>query len=206
MRPRLSILTSLWNQPERIVRTLDSIPRRDDIEVLVWDDASTDESLAVVEKYKAAHPELNIKIFKNDENHGCAYTANRLHEAATGEYFHYLDCDDYLYTDEYNKALNMVDGEDVVYFNLKVNDGMVLALTPDSKMGLCSPISRFIRTDFAVGAKLREDRKADGDWFFNLEIMERNPKEKFTGITAYHYDFPREGSLYWRLSHGQLSE
>ena len=41
MRPKLSILIPVWNQEELVIKALDSIPRRDDIEVLAYDDGST---------------------------------------------------------------------------------------------------------------------------------------------------------------------
>ena len=40
MTPKLSILTPVWNQEELVIKGLDSIPRRDDIEVIVRDDGS----------------------------------------------------------------------------------------------------------------------------------------------------------------------
>ena len=52
---KLSILTPVWNQEELVIKGLDSIPRRDDIEVIVRDDGSTDNTLANLKKYKAEH-------------------------------------------------------------------------------------------------------------------------------------------------------
>ena len=48
---KLSVCIPVWNQQELVLRALDHIPRRDDIEVLVRDD---EEMAALSEKRAAA--------------------------------------------------------------------------------------------------------------------------------------------------------
>ena len=174
---KLSICIPLWNQEKLIVKALDSIPRRDDIEVIVRDDASTDRSLAVARQYKAEHPDLNLR---------------GLHGLIT----ELLGNDDYLYTDKYNEVIDMIDGEyDIYYINLRINDGSLIVV--DWKSSTC-PVAdtiKFVRTSFAKGLRYREDRIVDGDAIYNGELLARNPKCKFTNITAYHYNYPRKGSV-----------
>ena len=83
---KLSVCIPVWNQEELVIRALDHIPRRDDIEVLVRDDGSTDRTLSNLLDYKARHPELKMKVYRNPENKGMYYTLNRLLEDARGEY------------------------------------------------------------------------------------------------------------------------
>jgi glycosyltransferase involved in cell wall biosynthesis len=187
-----------------VVRCLDSIPRRDDIEVIARDDASTDNTRGVLLKYKKEHPDLNLRVYWDDVNHGCFYNANRTRKLATGEYFHYLDNDDYLYTAEYERAMRQLNGEDIVFFNLRINSGFNFVLNEKTRVDLCSPISRFIRREFAEGIQFSEARRADCDYQFNLDLLARNPVCKYTDITAYHYNFPREGSLYDLMVKGLL--
>lgn len=201
---KLSILSPFYNEEQYVDKLLDSVPRRPDIEIIARDDASTDGTYAKLCAYRDAHPELNLRVLHDDVNHGCFYNANRLLEEATGEYIHFLDGDDYLYTDSYNAAIDQLDGVDCVYINLRINCGITFVLNEGSRVGLCAPTTKFVRRAFAEGIRFKEDEKNAGDWFYNNELLARNPTCKYTQICAYHYNHPREGSIYDRLSKGQL--
>ena len=193
---KLSICIPLWNQENLIIKALDSIPRRDDIEVIVRDDASTDRSLAVAEQYKVEHPELNLRVYSNEENRGVTGNSNRLLDDIKGEYYHFLGNDDYLYTDKYNEVIDMIDGEyDIYYINLRINDGSLIVVDWNSCTCPVADTIKFVRTSFAKGLRYKEDHQVDGDAIYNRELLARNPKCKFTGITAYHYNYPRKGSV-----------
>ena len=204
MTPKLSILSAFYNEEQFVDKLLDSIPRRRDIEVIARDDASTDNTYAKLLAYRDAHPELNLTVLHDDVNRGCFYNANRLLEAARGEYIHFLDGDDWLLTDAYNCAVAQLYGEDCVYIDLQINNGYVFRLTPESRRGFCAPTTKFVRRAFASGIWFPEDRKNDGDWFYNEELLARNPTSKYTCLVAYHYNHPREGSIYDRVTKGLL--
>lgn len=201
---KLSILSPFYNEEQYVDKLLNSVPRRPDIEIIARDDASTDGTYAKLCAYRDSHPDLNLRVLHDDVNHGCFYNANRLLEAATGEYIHFLDGDDYLYTDSYNAAIDQLDGVDCVYINLRINCGITFVLNEGSRVGLCAPTTKFVRRAFAEGIRFKEDEKNAGDWFYNNELLARNPTCKYTQICAYHYNHPREGSIYDRLSKGQL--
>ena len=192
---KLSILIPVYNQEELVIKALDNLPRRNDIEVIARDDGSTDDTLANLLAYKAEHPSLNLQVFSNGRNRGVAYTKNRLLEAATGEYFHIHDSDDYVNTHLYSEMVDRLDGADIYCMNLIVNDGSILDVTEDTKGLYCAQIARFIRKPFAEGIEFPEEIRAGDDWFYAEALLRRNPVTVYTGIPAYHYNFPREGSL-----------
>ena len=192
---KLSLLIPVYNLEDLVIKALDSIPRRDDIEIIVRDDGSTDNSFWNVLDYKDTHPELEMTVCSNGINHGVAYTKNRMLSMVHGEYIHLFDSDDYLITPNYEKAMDELDGSDVVLFDLEVNDGSILHLTPESCGLYCAQIARFIRREFVDGIEFPEHIRAADDWYYANDIMARKPKQKFTGITAYHYNWPRAGSL-----------
>ena len=192
---KVSILIPVWNQEVLVIRCLDSIPRRDDIEVLVRDDGSTDRTLDNLIDYRMKHRNLNLRVFYNGTNRGVAYTKNRLLEDARGEYFNILDSDDYLYTEEYSRAVDDIDGSDLCLIDFATNDGFQHRLSPENHNLYCAQTMRFTRKDFAKGIKFPEEIRAADDWYFHIELTERNPSEHYTHIVAYHYNFPREGSL-----------
>lgn len=192
---KLSLLIPVYNLEDLVIKALDSIPRRDDIEVIVRDDGSTDKSLWNVLDYQETHPELPMTVCSNGVNRGVAYTKNRMLGMANGEYIHLFDSDDYLLTQQYETAMEHLGEADVILFDLEVNDGSILKLTEDSCGLYCAQIARFIRRDFVEGIEFPEHIRAADDWYYANDIMARNPKQLFTGIVAYHYNWPREGSL-----------
>ena len=192
---KLSILIPVYNQEDLVIKALDNLPRRDDIEVLVRDDGSSDATLERLKAYRDAHTDLNMVVYTNGVNKGVAYTKNRLLESANGEYFHIHDSDDYVYTDLYSQMIDKLDGEDIYCMNLVVNNGNQLNLDEGTKSLHCAQIARFIRKDFAQGIEFPEDIRAGDDWFFAEALLKREPRTVFTGIPAYHYNYPREGSL-----------
>ena len=208
MTPKLSILTPVWNQEELVIKGLDSIPRRDDIEVIVRDDGSTDNTLENLKKYKEEHPELKLRVYSNGKNLGVAATANKLLAEAKGEWFHFLMSDDTVLTNNYSGLIEKLynfDG-DILAMDLLVNNGDVWHLDEEKDEAWCAQACRFIRRSFVDGIKYPEKVKAGEDWFFHQEIRKRNPKVEYSGVVAYRYNFPREGSLMNLRARGLIAD
>lgn len=205
---KLSVCIPVWNQQELVLRALDHIPRRDDIEVLVRDDGSTDRTLSNLLDYKARHPELKMKVYRNPENKGMYYTLNRLLEDAQGEYFHCHNSDDCVDTEVYNRLIDRLNGMDVLGFDLRVNDGHVWPLRAETNRIHCAQAIRFIRKGFVDQYDIvyREDLKAASDWYYNEQMMEHNPVIVYSGEVCYLYNFPREGSLVDLRAKGIIGE
>lgn len=200
---KVSILVPVWNQEELVIRALDSVPRRDDIEVLVVDDGSDDNTRKNVMEYAKAHPDLNIQLLWNEENKGLGYTKNRLYDNANGEYAYELDSDDYLITDEFEKAMLFLDGTDLVFVNLQINDGRTLVLNEGTKNLWVGGASKMVRREYLGNIRCEEVRVYE-DVVVNNGLMSKPHTEKYTGLTVYHYNFPREGSLCWLGSRGLI--
>ena len=192
---KLSILIPVYNQEVLVIKALDNIPLRDDIEVLVRDDGSTDGTLAELLAYRVEHPGFPLKIFSNGVNRGVAWTKNRLLEDACGEYIHLHDSDDYADTDAYAGLIDRLDGADVYVMNLIVNSGDIYDITEENGHVFCAQIARFIRREFIDGLTFPEEIRAGDDGYFAVGIVKRNPVTVYTRVPAYHYNYPREGSL-----------
>ena len=74
----------LYNQERLFKIGLDSIPPREDIEIIIIDDGSTDDSLEEVRNYQLTSPK-NITVLRNEKNMGVAYTVNKGIDHAKGE-------------------------------------------------------------------------------------------------------------------------
>ena len=90
----ISVIIPTFNTALLIERTLRSVLGQEggyELEVLVVDDCSTDNTLAVVESIG----DFRIRIFHQQCNQGPAAARNRGLREAKGEYFAFLDGDDY---------------------------------------------------------------------------------------------------------------
>ena len=112
-----SIIIPSKNLPDLLQRALDSIPRRDDIQVIVVDDAS-DPGLVDF----AAYPGLgdpSVEVVFTKEGRGAGYARNAGLERATGRWTLFLDCDD-LFTPDCLALMDAhrEDDADIVFFNV----------------------------------------------------------------------------------------
>ena len=110
---KLSIIIPTFNRENKIVNALNSIPRRSDIEVIVIDDASSDNTVEILKEYKG----LNLKIIQLTNNGGPGKARNYGLDIMQGEWFTFLDSDDCLVTDEFNKVIDsyLVDKYDIIW-------------------------------------------------------------------------------------------
>lgn len=190
---KVPVVIPVYNQESLIERAIRSIPLRDDIEIIVVDDGSTDDTGNKLVTIGIELNDPNFIVLHNRRNMGVGYTVNRGLDIADGEYIVLLGSDDYFYTDEFLKAMEQLDGTDLVYFDLKVNDGSIFKLTEESKRNLCGS-TKFMRKEF-VGDTRNPDIRQGEDWFFYEELLKKNPTERFTNLLVKHYNFPRKGSL-----------
>lgn len=189
---KLSVIIPCYNQEELVLRALKSIPARDDIEVIVIDDCSTDGSLDELTIY-SMYSKQNIVLLHNDENRGVGYTVNRGLDVACGEYVVLLGSDDYFL--HLSEAVDKLDGTDLIYFDLEINDGTIWKLTDSNKFDYCGS-TKFMRREFIGDTREPELRRAE-DYYFYKELMAKHPTEKFLNKAYKHYNFPRKGSLTW---------
>lgn len=182
----------LYNQENLFRIGLDSIPARDDIEIIIVDDGSTDNSLNEAREYQLNTPK-NLIILRNLKNMGVAYSVNRGLDVATGEYIVLLGSDgDYFV----NLGIGMeyIDGSDLIYFNFQINSGEFW----DIVEGSC----KFMRREFIGETRVPQLHNCEDNAFFKL-LRAKNPTEKHLckEIMYKHYNYPREGSLVWQVEH-----
>nr|WP_239534446.1 CDP-glycerol glycerophosphotransferase family protein [Priestia taiwanensis] len=97
----VSVIVPIYNAEKYVVECLDSLVEQslENIEVLLINDGSTDNSQTIAEEYVTNHPHLFQLI--NKENGGVASARNRGLTVATGEYVAFLDPDDYVLPNTY---------------------------------------------------------------------------------------------------------
>ncbi|MCZ7590773.1 MAG: glycosyltransferase family 2 protein [Kiritimatiellae bacterium] len=90
-QPLVSVCIGVYNREQYIRECLDSVMAQTyrNIEVVVADNASTDETLAIVRSYPS------VRVIERKSNSGmCSTTRNLAAQAAQGDYIAFLDSDD----------------------------------------------------------------------------------------------------------------
>lgn len=90
----VSVIIPTYNVDKYIKRTINCVLNQSfkDVEIVVVDDCSKDNTVGVVQKMKEQYP--NIKLFVQSVNKGAAEARNRGLTEAQGQYVAFLDSDD----------------------------------------------------------------------------------------------------------------
>ena len=117
----LSIVIPVYNSEKYVRHTLQSIFDQDfdrkDLEVIVVNDGTTDNSMDIVREFASREP--GIKIIEQ-QNQGLSAARNTGIAAATGKYVWFVDSDDWIEEGFLEKALPLLDkaDEDVFLFRI----------------------------------------------------------------------------------------
>jgi len=101
--PKVTVIITIYNRERFIADCARSLFEQtlDDVEFLFVDDASTDNSVSVLEEVIAEYPIRNemIHVFQMEQNGGRAVARQTGIDHATGEYVIHVDSDDWVDTD-----------------------------------------------------------------------------------------------------------
>lgn len=94
----VSVCVPVYNGERFLQPTLNSLASQDyrELEIILLDNASTDGSLAILERFKQEHPELRVQLHRNERLLPLPANWNRALELGRGEYLKLLPCDDVL--------------------------------------------------------------------------------------------------------------
>ena len=186
---KLSIIIPVFNGENFIQKALNSIPVRNDIEVIIINDGSTDLTQHLCDEWRK-NTKLQTKQINLPFNKGLGNAKNIGYNNASGNYINQLDCDDWLLP-EYTKVLNELDGSDIVFMDLERNDNSVLRFREDTYKQMGSGCARFIKKEFLGDTRCKDVEWAE-DWYLSEDLEQKPHKYKFTGIIGYHYNYPRK--------------
>lgn len=124
---KVSIIVPIYNTEQYLPRCIDSLINQtlEDIEIILVNDASPDNSISIMNEYKRQYPEL-VKVIDSKINLKQGGARNLGIRAAKGEYIGFVDSDDWvkpnMYELLYNKAIN--DKLDIVGCNYIIKNGL----------------------------------------------------------------------------------
>ena len=100
---KISVIVPIYNSNKYLNRCLDSIKNQtlEDIEIILVNDNSTDNSLDIMNQYKQV--DSRFKIIDLHTNKGPGYARNIGVSEATGKYIGFVDSDDYISKDMYKE-------------------------------------------------------------------------------------------------------
>lgn len=123
MNKKISVIVAVYNTEKYVERCLNSLLNQtyQNLEIIVVEDGSIDNSKKVLKKYA---DNKKIKIIYNKKNCGLSYSRNVGLENATGDYIGYIDSDDYVDLDYYEKLMHaIIDNKaDIAICDMKVVD------------------------------------------------------------------------------------
>ena len=122
----LSILVPVYNVSPYLADFLASFQGEVDagVELVFWDDASSDHSVEIIQTWQAAQTRYDVKLFRNASNQGVTQTRQHLLSKAQGEYIWYVDPDDLLANDAVDVVIRTLNRHrpDVFLFGYQVFD------------------------------------------------------------------------------------
>lgn len=173
---KLSVIVPVYNVEKYLVECLNSIVNQtlDKIQIIIVNDGSTDSSFDIINDYSSRYS--NIKVI-NQKNKGLAQARNVGVDNAEGEYITFLDSDDWIEKDMYEKMYNkakkyecplVISDIDLVWSNGKIKRYNKFNLKEDRiytkdehyKLLLmrklqCQAVNKIYRTDIWKNSNIR---------------------------------------------------
>ncbi|MDU6698156.1 MAG: rhamnan synthesis F family protein, partial [Streptococcus salivarius] len=194
----ISVVVTCYNHENYIEQCLRSIFNQTyrNIELIVLDDGSTDYSPEIIQEVLKESP--FVTTFESHENIGVVRTRNKGLNLLNGDYFLFVDSDDFLdetYVQElYECAIN--HQADIVYcdlFNFEKNEVYLKAqefelhsLLVSNYISNCSLINKAILKGAYYDEKLSGKKLEDYDFFLNL-IINNGAKAVYQPNTKLNY-------------------
>lgn len=209
---KISVIVPVYNMEKYLCRCVDSILAQTypDIQIILVDDGSVDRSAAICDAY--AEKDHRVTVV-HKENGGLSSARNAGIDAAQGEYIGFVDSDDYISPEMYEKLVeHMGTGREianVMYVRADENGVTSPSRVPHTQDEII-PASDFVKEvmlhlgDISVCTKLFHrsifqdlrflEGKLNEDLLFVLDAMARIERVCFVGHVGYYY-FTRSGSI-----------
>lgn len=211
-----SIIIPHKDIPSLLTRCIESIPHRDDIQIIVVDDNSKNSNF-----YLSQYPILskpNVEFYQNKDGKGAGHVRNVGLSHAKGKWIIFADSDD-TFTENFNQLLDIVKIDsihDLIYFDVISKDSDTLdilnesewisnhikdialnGITDQNKYGVLVPWSKVIKFDLIKQYNIRfEEVPCSNDTAFSAMIAFHAKNVLSINLACYCW-MQRKGSL-WR--------
>lgn len=211
----ISVIVAVYNIEQYIACCIESIQRQTykELEIILVDDGSTDESGKICDAYK--DKDDRIKVIHR-ENGGPGAARNMGIEHAHGEYIGFVDGDDWIEASMYEKMIQQAQKESAdlvvcryyrVYRDFCVDEStnrITIYEKPFSMLTQCfkedeafliqsAPWNKLYRRTLLEEERFPEDTVYE-DVVFSAKILSKVQKGVYIDTALYHYTCEREGS------------
>jgi len=109
MKPRVSIITPVFNSEKFIAEAIHSVQNQtfQDWEMIIVDDCSSDKTVAIINAFVAT--DNRIQLFRLEKNSGAGIARNTALQKASGKYIAFLDSDDLWLPEKLQKQLDFME-------------------------------------------------------------------------------------------------
>ena len=204
----ISVTISVYNAENYLEETVESIVNQtigfDNIELILVDDCSKDNSRDVMKKIKDKYPNNTVLIF-NKQNEGVSVTRNKGIMAANGKYINIQDSDDLWAEDAFEKAIDVLEKHkdinfvsvrrkkfelenDYTQFDYQYDKGdRIVNIFDDYDCIQAVASSVIMRTESAKELPFHKQTISSEDAKFMLEHCLHDKKFYLLGSTLFHY-------------------
>lgn len=126
-KPLVSVCIPSYNHAQYLPYCIESILAQTypNVEIIIVDDGSKDDSLKIAEEYAAKYPDLiRAHTHPNKENRGVSATVNFGFNLAKGKYWSGLPSDDALYKNKIEKQVEFLEANEEIGFVYSYGDFM----------------------------------------------------------------------------------
>lgn len=212
------------NSPELLNRCLNSIPQRDDIEIIVIDDNSDEDK-----KPKLSRPDVKLINIDAEHTKGAGRARNYGLKEAAGKWIVFADCDDFyeenfiFELDKYKDSDNDIiiwdfygsydlskktwkDGDANLYIKALAHDPNNLLLQKALKFCVNAPWNKMFNRTFIQTSNIRFEEVPKGnDAFFTMSAMEKANKVGFIFKRLYYWVKTDTGLTHSKNKEGLLA-
>jgi glycosyltransferase involved in cell wall biosynthesis len=178
--PTLSVLMPNYNHGRFLAEALEAILNQSHpaSEIIIIDDASTDESISIIESYVRKHKP--IRLLCNETNHGVLHNINRLLDLASGDYVFYAAADDRILPGLFEKSLALL----ARYPQAGLCSSLVMLTDKDGKDGGPLWVPKASRTPaYLPPARVLDLLQRQGSWIVgNATIYRRGALSEVAGF------------------------
>ena len=227
MQAILTVIIPVFNDADNVLRCLDSLINQtfSDLEIIVVNDASTDNTLTVLKRYQEKH---RFTIINLKQNTGAGYCRNLGIQTAHTPYVTFVDSDDWVDMSAYTKCFEQIfenPSVDVTIYGLlydyvsinrrskKYSYSKVYRMSGEFALNIyahtipneiaITPIvnNKIYRKQFLLDNKIffHENLRYQEDDVFTFEVLARATQVMIVDNCFYHY-CQRSGSLIHTVS------
>lgn len=206
---KVSVIIPVYNVEKFVLRCIESIINQtmtEEVECIIVNDCTPDKSMEIIDQRLANYDgNIHFRIINHERNRGIAVVRNTGLENACGDYFIYIDSDDYCEPDMlekmYQKAIE--EDADVViadYFDNYGDKeyyryGQTRNAETDYVKRLingqvrCSVCIKLIKLSFVINNNLKniEGVNHSEDYYFSFQIFLLTNRISYIPYAFYHY-------------------